>query len=404
MVHGFYLVKGIHGTRLCLSVCEPMPTEAHGLRLPSSWGHSSAPFRQLKIVCPLHATVQERTFVPGSTFCSHGCLSEGGSIHNESVFHPSQGPAGVPRQSTLFLKDCIPGKDPHWNQERAWEDLPPRKGKKKNQWDIHQLTVTAVPQRGGETRKLGVKRSLMEAKAEGKVFWRFGFTSHSPALICLLMDWTHFPKFSLFHPWREVPSDLPILNYDSPTFHCIFSPLSGRGRGDIRAVLVWPESTHNTKMVTAVQVRDGARGGAGRAWDAQERRCHSTFQTRSYNKVFYHHIPTYASCQSLCYLLLVSPHPGLTLFSLLLPPLSSLAAQPLNRTSHTCTLSTTDNPPTPQPAHSCMLSMLINPASSSTGRLGAPTALTLGGVQRMWQFRHFFLLLPLSSVTTVAWR
>ena len=164
------------------------------------------------------------------------------------------------------------------------------------------------------------------------------------------MDWTHFPKFSLFHPWWEVPSDLPILNYDSPTFHCIFSPLSGRGKGDIRTVLVWLESTRNTKTVTAVQVRDGARWGAGRAWDAQERRCHSTFQTRSYNKVFYHHIPTYASCQSLCYLLLVSPHPGLTrslsslcFFLLSLHWLPNLLTEPA--TPAPCLQQTTHPPP-----------------------------------------------------------
>ena len=50
--------------------------------------------------------------------------------------------------------------------------------------------------------------------------------------------------------------------------------------------------------------------------------------------------------------------------SLLLPPLSSSAAQPLHRTSHSCTLSTPANPPPLKPAHSCILSVLIKPASS----------------------------------------
>ncbi|XP_055654793.1 protein-L-isoaspartate O-methyltransferase domain-containing protein 1 isoform X2 [Falco peregrinus] len=71
----------------------------------------------------------------------------------------------------------------------------------------------------------------------------------------------------------------------------------------------------------------------------------------------------YFSCQSLCCLLRVSSSRACSFFSLLLPPLSSLAAKPLNRTSHTCPLSTSANPPPLKPAHSCMLSMLINPAS-----------------------------------------
>ena len=60
------------------------------------------------------------------------------------------------------------------------------------------------------------------------------------------------------------------------------------------------------------------------------------------------------------------------LFPLLLPGLSSSSAPlpyPLELfnylagTSHSCTLSTSANPPPLKPAHSCMLSMLINPAS-----------------------------------------
>ena len=92
----------------------------------------------------------------------------------------------------------------------------------------------------------------------------------------------------------------------------------------------------------------------------------------SCNKVFYHLIPAYTSYQSLCCLLLISSSGALSrVFSLLLPLCFFLGcslfigSQPLNSTSHSCTLSTSANPPPLKPAHSCILSMLINPASFS---------------------------------------
>lgn len=63
----------------------------------------------------------------------------------------------------------------------------------------------------GGGRQSGVKFRSGRRERWGEGVLRFGFTSHCPTLICLVINSIPFPNLGLFCPREKLLCDLPIL-------------------------------------------------------------------------------------------------------------------------------------------------------------------------------------------------